>query len=84
MNETNRLISSWGTTNLLMACVVNDKTCLSKDERQKSSIAEFCPWIVKCFYQQEDANEQDQVKKYLSTVVRRLLRQQPALPHESM
>jgi len=73
MNETKSLISGRAAENLLMAGVVNDKAQLSEDKRQESGVAEFRPWIVKCSYQQESANEQDKVEQHLSDVIRRLL-----------
>ena len=75
MNEAENLVASRAAEDFLMACIVNDKTQLSKDKRQESGVAEFCPRIVKSCYQQESANEQDNVEKDLSAVVRRLLRQ---------
>lgn len=73
MNEAKRLISGRAAENLLMARVVNDKTQLGEDKRQESGIAEFRPWVVKRFYQQEGANEQDKVDQHLSDVISRLL-----------
>jgi hypothetical protein len=75
MNEADSLVSSPATEDFLVASVVNDKTQLSKNKRQESGVAEFCPRIVKFCDQQEGAHEQNNVEKHLSAVVRRLLRQ---------
>jgi hypothetical protein len=74
MNEADSLVSSRATADFLVARVVNDKTQLSKCKREESSVAEFCPRIVKSGYQQESAHKQNNVEKHLSAVVRRLLR----------
>jgi hypothetical protein len=75
MNEAKDLIASGCAENFLMACVVNDKTELSEDESQESGVEKFRPGILKPFYQQESANEQNQVEKHLSAVICGLLGQ---------
>ena len=75
MNEAKDLIASGRAENFLMACVVNDKTELSEDKSQKSGVEKFGPRILKPFYQQESANEQNQVEKHLAAVIRGLLGQ---------
>jgi hypothetical protein len=74
MNEADSLIPSGTADDLLMACVVNDKTQLSKDKRQESGFAEFRPCIVESCYQKESTDEQHEIEKHLSPVIRRLLR----------
>ena len=83
MNEAKHLIAGGTAENFLMACVVNDKAKLSEDKRQESGVAEFGPWILKPVYEQEGTNEEDDVEKYLSAVIRGLLRQKTALPNDS-
>ena len=75
MNEAKDLIASGCAENFLMACVVNDKTELSEDESQESGVEKFHPGILKPAYQQESANEQNQVEKHLSAVICGLLGQ---------
>ena len=75
MNEAKDLIASGRAENFLMACVVNDKTELSKDKSQESGVEKFRPRILKPSDQQESANEQNQVEKHLSAVICGLLGQ---------
>jgi hypothetical protein len=75
MNEAKDLIASGRAENFLMACIVNDKTELSEDKSQESGIEKFRPRILKPSYQQESANEQNQVEKHLSAVICGLLGQ---------
>ena len=75
MNEAKNFIASGTAENFLMACVVNDEAELSEDKRQESGVAEFRPRILKPVYEQESANEEDEVEKYLSAVICGLLRQ---------
>jgi hypothetical protein len=69
MNEAKDLIASGRAENFLMACVVNDKTELSEDKSQESGVEKFGPRILKPSYQQESANEQNQVEQHLSAVI---------------
>ena len=75
MDEANDFIAGGPAENFLMACVVNDETQLSEDEGQKSGVEKFRPRVMKPFYEQERGGKQNEVKKNLSAVVRRLLGQ---------
>ena len=75
MNKAKDLIAGGRAENFLMACVVNDKTELSEDKSQESGVEKFGPRILKPAYQQESANEQNQVEKHLAAVIRGLLGQ---------
>jgi hypothetical protein len=83
MNEAEDLVASGAAENFLMACVVNDEAELSEDEGQESGVAKFGPRILKSVYEQESANEEDEVEKYLSAVISGLLGQKTALPNDS-
>ena len=72
MNEAGDLISDWPAENFLMARVVNDKTQLREDESKERGVEKFGPGILKSFYQQESANQQNQVQKHLAKVIRGL------------
>lgn len=84
MDEAKCLIAGRPSANFLMACVVNDEAQLSENERQEGGVADFYPRIgLKFRNQQEGENEKREVEEHFTDVIRGLLRQQPALAHQS-
>ena len=82
MQQAQDFIAGRGAENFLMAGVVNDETELGEDEREESGVAKFDPGIVKLRDQHEGANEHGDVQKHFPEIVRGLLGQQAALPHQ--
>lgn len=73
MNQAENFVAGGAAENFLMACVVNDEAQLGKDKCEESCVAELSPRILKPLYEQERRYREDEIKNYLTSVIRGLL-----------
>ena len=74
VQQAEDFVASRAAKNFLMASVVDDEAELREDEGQERSVAKFDPGIVKSGDQYECADEQGNVEKDLSQIIRGLFR----------
>jgi len=83
VQQAQELIAGRAAEDFLVAGVVNDEPELGEDEGKESGVAKFDPGIMKFSDEHEGADEHGDIEENFSDVVRRLLRQQAAVPYQS-